>query len=1074
MIDEHEHEDHPARSEGSRPSPTLESWPTLSTTKATVDRIGEYQILGVLGEGGMGVVYLAQQERPRRFVALKVIRAGVISRDLLRRFEFETEVLGRLQHPGIARIYDAGAAPGADPSGHVQPYFAMEYVRGRPMIEHCESHRLDVRSRLRLMLKVCQAVQYAHHNGVIHRDLKPGNIIMDEHDQPKILDFGVARSADVESIRATLQTDIGAIVGTVPYMSPEQIAGDPSLVSTRSDVYSLGVILYELLTGRLPHDLHGKTLPEVVQIVSQREHTRLSSMNRLFRGDLDTIVAKALEKEPRRRYASASELALDLQRYLDDQPIVARPPSAMYQFRKFAKRNRALVGAAAIVGLCLVSATVVSALYGLSEARAKRDAQRARDNEAEQRRLADDRRVEADRRAAEAIWQAYLANIAAADVGLHAHDVESARRRLMQIPPEARNQWEWAYLYSRLDDSIRKVAFRGGSSYACAFLPGGESVAVSFWDRTIKVLNPESLLVQYMATGHQARVPFLKISPSGGIAMTASDDQEGDLKIWSADLKTLHRSVGGFDGTLCSIEISPDQHTAVCGLRTGVVEVIDVSSGERLRRWQAHEREITSMVFSMDGLTLFTAGDYGIAQWNYQDGSLRARTPRGTSRIRDLRRSVDGSLLVSAWEAGDITLWNSETLEQRLSIRAHDGAVRFAAFAPDDRIIVSGGQDTTVRFWDASNGRPLGVLHGHSKDALSVAFSPISTQFVTTCLDGAVRLWDLQQAESLGLLRGHRSAVAGGSFSWDGRRFFTAAADGTVRAWDVDSGFEVASQPGATENRQPLATSPDGLTIVTTDGHGGICLRESSTLNLRLSETRHSNSVTDLAFTPDSRHIISASYDGDVHILNTSDLSIVRSFSDHADKVISAMPTSDGRRVIIVRGSSRVQCYDLHTGESIWDRSIRVPSPTTATLSPDSRQIAVGFGGGEILRFDTEQCDLVGKRMECRTAVLSLTYSPDGQRLASGGVDGVIHLWDTDLDDEVLSLRGHVYSITALEWSPDGSTLASGSFDATVRLWEVKGAADRVMARRLARPRLSKIPIADPTAETESSEPPTP
>ena len=285
--------------------------------------IGRYRIIRLLGAGGMGTVYEAEQDHPRRKVALKVLKYGLPSPDVLWRFEQEAEVLGRLQHPGIARIYEAGQAETG--RGVAQPYFAMELVHGVPLLEYAQAHHLNTRQRLELMVKVSEAVQHAHQLGVIHRDLKPANILVEESGQPKILDFGVARVADREA-QATRQTEVGQIVGTLAYMSPEQVSGDPLAVDTRSDVYALGVILYELLAGRLPYPI-SRQLPEAVQTIREEEPTSLSSVNRTFRGDIETIVGKALEKEKTRRYASAEELAADIQHYLKDEPITARPPS---------------------------------------------------------------------------------------------------------------------------------------------------------------------------------------------------------------------------------------------------------------------------------------------------------------------------------------------------------------------------------------------------------------------------------------------------------------------------------------------------------------------------------------------------------------------------------------------------------------------------------------------------------------------------------------------------------------------------------------------------------------------------
>ena len=363
------------------------------------ERIGQYRILGILGEGGMGVVYRAEQENPRRLVALKVIKPGVESEATLKRFEHEGQVLGWLQHPGIAKVFEAGRA---DTGQGPQPFFAMELVHGQPITEYAQAQRLGIRQRLELIAKVCDAAHYAHQKGVIHRDLKSGNILVDESGEPRILDFGVARATDADIRTTTLQTAVGQLVGTIAYMSPEQIAGDPRELDTRSDVYSLGVVAYELLTGRLPVEVSGKTIPQAARAISEEEPTQLRSINRVFRGDVDTIISKALEKDKNRRYQSASDFAADIRRYLSDQPIAARPMTTMYQLRKFTRRNKAFVASVAVAFVLLSAALLSVTLERNRAVRAERHA-------GQQQKLAEVQRAEAETQSAEAQRQAAIA-----------------------------------------------------------------------------------------------------------------------------------------------------------------------------------------------------------------------------------------------------------------------------------------------------------------------------------------------------------------------------------------------------------------------------------------------------------------------------------------------------------------------------------------------------------------------------------------------------------------------------------------------------------------------------------------
>lgn len=342
-------------------------------------RIGRFEILGLLGYGGMGVVYRARQTHPDRVVALKLIRFGAATPAMRRRFEHEVQALGRLRHPGIAQVFEAGVERDPD-TGQEWPFVSMEHIEGPSLLQFVRERQLTLAQRLTLFVKICDAVHHAHLKGVIHRDLKPANILVhldagaEAHEaQPKILDFGVARLTDAESSLTLGATNVGQIVGTVQYMSPEQASGDPAEIDSRSDVYALGMILFEMLADRMPYDLVDKPLHEAVRIIREREAPALGSIDRRLRGDLETIVAKALEKDKSRRYQSAAELSADVRRYMADEPITAHPPSAMYQLRKFARRHRTLVGGAFLIFVLLVVA-VAGTSYGLLVARSQRDA----------------------------------------------------------------------------------------------------------------------------------------------------------------------------------------------------------------------------------------------------------------------------------------------------------------------------------------------------------------------------------------------------------------------------------------------------------------------------------------------------------------------------------------------------------------------------------------------------------------------------------------------------------------------------------------------------------------------------
>ncbi len=374
--------------------------------------IGRYRVIAILGAGGMGVVYQAEQEQPRRTVALKVVKPGLTSSGVLRRFEHESQSLARLQHPGIAQIYEAGIA---DAGFGPQPWFAMEFIRGLSLLEFTKAHRLNSRQRLEIVIKACAAVHHAHLRGIIHRDLKPANILVDESGQPKIVDFGVARITG-DDLPSTQETRPGDLVGTLAYMSPEQVSSDPLELDSRSDVYSLGVVLYELLSGCLPYQVGGR-LAQAMQAIREQNPALLGTINRSCRGDLETIVAKALAKDKTQRYGSAADLAEDLRRYLSNDPILARPPSASYQVRKFAVRRKGLVGTVVAVFVALVAGLATTSLETIRAnherdraAASERNATRDRDRALRAEQVADSERLLARQERNRAVGEATRAD----------------------------------------------------------------------------------------------------------------------------------------------------------------------------------------------------------------------------------------------------------------------------------------------------------------------------------------------------------------------------------------------------------------------------------------------------------------------------------------------------------------------------------------------------------------------------------------------------------------------------------------------------------------------------------------
>ena len=621
-------------------------------------QVGDYDILAEVGRGGMGVVYKARHRGLRRLAALKMVLAGEFASPAqASRFRLEAELAARVQHPNIAQVYEVGIADDG------RPFFAMEFIHGLPLDEYANRHGLDLAARVALVARVCDAVHHAHDQGVIHRDLKPANILVEEDGQPKVLDFGVARATNADLLTVAGLTRTGQLLGTPNYMSPEQVAADPAAVDRRADVYALGVILFELAAHRLPFRLEDRPLAEAARLILEQDPPRLGSIDPELRGDVETIVAKALEKDAARRYPSAADLAADLRRWLAHEPILARPPSALYHLRKFARRHTALVGGVVATGVALVLGLVGTILFAVGEARQRREAEHhARAAFAEQRK---------------AMFQAYRARLSAATAAISTHDVADAAHQLEAAPEDLRD-WEWRHLHSRLDDSSSVITLPAGEHGFLLQRSGGSPLHGSDRLRVV-TLTGDGLRLIDLEGGENTTVP---IDLTRVQLVQASPTRLG-LRIiaWTSDT--------GFDlldetaRVLCHVNVRKRRARG-----SGVVS----PDGTRLA------------CFSPDGawwrLAVFdaTSGKQTAACFGH-------RMDRGD--IGGLAFSPDGTRLASCGEDRVARLWDPATGALVATCRGHESMVVSVSFRPDGARLVTTSTDGTVRQWDVATGREV-------------------------------------------------------------------------------------------------------------------------------------------------------------------------------------------------------------------------------------------------------------------------------------------------------------------------------------------------------------------------------
>jgi WD40 repeat protein/Tfp pilus assembly protein PilV len=1005
--------------------------------------IGRYRILRELGSGGMGTVYEAEQDNPRRSVALKVIGVGLTSSEIAKRFEHEAQILGRLHHPGIAQIYEAGL------TDEGRAYFAMELIRGVTLDLHVRNNALGVLARLALVARVCDAVQHAHDRGDIHRDLKPGNILVDETGQPKVLDFGVARATDLDVQTATGRTQIGQLVGTVGYMSPEQIAADPALVNQRSDVYALGVILFELLADRLPYNLAGLPFPEMARVIQDQTPSALGSVNSMLRGDVETIVAKALEKESARRYASAGELASDLRRHLNHEPIKARPPSTIYLLRKFARRHKPLVAGAVGIVSALVLGLIGTSLFAAREAEQRRhaeqNAQLARENAdaAElNARLANDEKHAAR-------YQSYRARLAAAATALQNHDVDDARRQLAEAPAELRG-WEWHHLSSRLDDRFGKIAAAPGASLHLLRGPEGIEVGELGPDSQLRVRDLDGKIVR--------TVPFTTTGELAGQALRTS----GDLRVLGQDKHAL-LALRDASGDLHYSRLSPDgsclaQATPGPPGRMNLV-LYKMATGERTGPCVARSALIWDLSFSPDSTRVASADDAGVVSiWNTRTGENVAACVGHSSKALSAAFRPDGKRLVTASADGTVRQWEWDAngaREVEPPYERHSGEVLAAVYSPDGEWIASAGTDRTIRVWRASGRQEAAVLHGHTGAVVELAFTPDGKRLVSRSEnrsgawlgDNTAGIWDVDFGGGLPVLLGHTWYVYPAMFSPDGRWIASGSWDRTLRIWDAKTGDPCAEFPNGDYTRT-LTFSPDSTRIVSVQRRQpqiwDIVTRRHWKDFPQLDSLGHA-----AAFHPDGTTLAVLGGSGQVLVFDLATRTVVKTLSlgaAHDTKALAYSP--DGRWLAGTDKDLKTVCvFDARTYEQKAQFTGHEGIVRTLAFSADGRFLA-SAGTDRVIRV-WEVARGACRLLEGHTdEVFALAFHPDGTRLASGGRDRAVWIWDLATQKKLVRLSGHTSYVWSLDFSPDGKTLVSGSGDKTVRLWDTAPLADRYKARR--------------------------
>jgi WD40 repeat protein/serine/threonine protein kinase len=878
--------------------PLFEATPStkqLLNSEKSASVFGPYKLLEQIGEGGFGIVYMAEQQQPvRRKVALKILKPGMDTRRVVARFEAERQALALMDHPHIARVLDAGATD----SG--RPYFVMELVRGIPITEFCDNNRLTLSERLELFVAVCQAVQHAHQKGIIHRDLKPSNVLVTLNDGTplvKVIDFGIAKAVGQERLtEKTLCTGFAQMIGTPLYMSPEQAEMSGQDADTRTDIYSLGVLLYELLTGTTPFEKERlkeasydeirrifreeepakpsariSTLGQLATTVSANRKSEPRRLSQLFRGDLDWIVMKALEKDRNRRYETASAFAADVQRYLHDEPVQACPPSAGYRFRKFARRNKvALVSgtAAGLVVLLAVAGLATSTVLIAREQQATTNALQAET----QVRAELEQALERERQ------NSYYQRIALADREWTANNLSGVEKLLAACPAELCG-WEWHYLKRRRLEGLPPLHHRA-TVFSAAFSPDDQWIASGSQDGKVRIWNATTGRELPSFQAHKNHVRSVAFSPDGRHLATASWDRT--VKVWEFDahqgqIKNSPLVLSGHQAPVSSAAFSPDgQHLCSAG-GDNTVRVWDAVTGDEIfPPLRGHSNLVWCVAYSPDGQFIASAGGDTILKiWDATTGQ-EVHTLRGhRASVLSVTFSPDGKQLASAASdintraGGEIKVWDAQTGQEVYTLGGHVSRIYDVAFTRDGRRLASAGMDASIRLWDVATGQEALTLRGHEAAVRSVAFSRDGNRLVSASHDHTVRVWnatplDPEERQEFVTLHGHGGGVRSVAFSPDGRRLVSVADDGTVRLWDVKIGIGgVAHSPiqtlaGGTGLVINVVFSKDGRLLASGGGGQGGWLKVWDATTGKVLYTNPTIGCP-VAFSPDGQHLAAVS-----------------------------------------------------------------------------------------------------------------------------------------------------------------------------------------------------------------------
>jgi WD40 repeat protein/tRNA A-37 threonylcarbamoyl transferase component Bud32 len=945
--------------------------------------LGHYRLLERIGQGGMGEVYRAEQRSADRIVALKVIRADRLNQlsfgehqEWLERFRREGQMAARLQHDHIVTVYEVGEIAG-------QHFYSMRYVDGHTLSEILRQEIVPSRQAAQYLEPVARAVHAIHLQGMVHRDLKPRNILVDKEGRPYVTDFGLAKWSTSDSE----VTHTGAWVGTPSYMSPEQ-AENPTEVGAKSDIYSLGATLYELLTGRPPFKAADPV--ETLRQVIDKDPVPPRELNSAIDRDLELICLKCLRKEPDKRYRSASELADELRRYLEGRPLRhTRPVRNAERLWRWCRRNQATSTALAAAAVLLLALAGLSLAFGVHSKNTAATvlAEQKQTEEALDQNQRLKATLELDRG---------LSLCEHGDVG---RGLLWLAQSLQDTPPEAKD----------LEHLIR--------------------MNLGAWRRHASGLRVPPIR-------HDATVKAVAFSPDGQLFVTATE--AGTITIFDANTGQELRRLKKQPTAISSVVFSPDGKQLLTGGSDGVACMWEVDTGKELSRFKAHERGVVAVAFSANGALVLTAGDRVACVWDAATRAKRAHLQGHADVINALAVSSDGSTVVTGSRDGTARIWDVHTGKETHCLNGHQDVVESVAFSPDGRTVVTGSDDCSARLWDPMTGISRGTVLWHSGKVWAVAFSPDGRTILTGSQERTALLWDASSGKKL-LSLAHQHGVHAVAFSPAGDTILTGSEDQHARVWENGLRHHVAP---ILQHRcrvvYGVCFSPDGNSILTTswdprsENMGDVRLWDARTGSPLAPPCLHSERIYRIAFSPDNATVLTVGTRA--RLWDAVKGQLLFESPNDAGTVPAAALSPDGNTLLTGGEDGVARLWNVVSGQPLGLRLRHDRAIWSVAFSPDGSKILTGSGDrtARIWEVSTGQ-ELVRLQGHMRN-INTVAYSPDGKTALTASLDGTARLWDTSTGALRALPFAHLGQVKCVAYSPDGESFLTASADGSVQL----------------------------------------